>query len=302
MAASPPASPPCATRRPTDIVKRSRPLLGTFVAIGVGLPDAEALGAIEAGFAAIADVHRLMSFHEPDSDVSRLNRAGAGNTVAIDPGTFAVLSQAQRMAEYSNGIFDITVAPDLVAWGFLPRPPGGCEPDATASWRDIALLPSNTVRLRRPLWIDLGGIAKGYAVDRAIAAMDLAADVQCSVNASGDLRIQGPAPERILLRAPADGGQVPVVELENASLASSSGRDDLHTVAGEQVGPHVHGGTHCSIGTHSFVSVVARDCMTADALTKIVLALGSGADGVLKAHDATAYLHDGQWRTFGAVQ
>ncbi len=256
--------------------------------------------AIEAGFAAIAEIHGLMSFHEPSSDVSRINRAGA-STVAVDPRTWAVLADAGRMAEASNGVFDITVAPDLVAWGFLPRPDAP-EPDPAASWRDIELLSSNEIRLRKPLWIDLGGIAKGYAVDRAIAAMNLPPEIQCSVNAGGDLRIQGPEPERILLRAPVEEGQVPVVELENAALASSSGRDDLHDVAGGKAGPHVEGGTHRSVGTRSFVSVVARACMTADALTKIVLALGPEADAVLKAHHATAYFHDGQWHTLGAVQ
>jgi thiamine biosynthesis lipoprotein len=264
------------------------------------LPDAEALRAIEAGFAAIAEVHRLMSFHEPDSDVSRLNRAGAGSPVAVDPQTFAVLTQAQRMAEVSGGIFDITVAPDLVAWGFLPRPDAP-EPDRSASWRDIELMPSNTVRLRKSLWIDLGGIAKGYAVDRAIAAMDLATDVHCSVNAGGDLRVQGES-ERILLRAPADGGQVPVVELDNASLASSSGRGNLHTAGNGQVGPHVNGETHRSVGMDSFVSVVAHDCLIADALTKVVLALGPSADAILKSHNATAYFHDGRWQTLGVIQ
>jgi len=304
-AASPPASPPYATRRLTDIVRRSRPLLGTYVAIGVGLPETQALRAIDAGFAAVAEIHRLMSFHEPDSDVSRLNRAGGGSAVCVDPHTFAVLTQAQHMAEASNSVFDITVAPDLVAWGFLPRPEGP-EPDPAASWRDIELTVPNIVRLHKPLWIDLGGVAKGYAVDRAMTAMNLSADVQCSVNAGGDLRVQGPAPERILLRAPVDGGQVPIVELENASLASSSGRDNLRSLDNAEVGPHVHGGTHKSVGTQSFVSVVAQDCIVADALTKIVLALGAGADAILKAHNATAYLHDGQrdrgWRTFGAIQ
>jgi len=298
MAGSPPASPPCATRRRTDI-RRARPLLGTYVAIGVGLPDAEAAKAIEAGFAAIADIHRLMSFHEPDSDVSRINRA-AGGVVAIDPHTYAVLAAAQRMAEASGGIFDITIAPDLVAWGFLPRPDAP-EPDPAASWRDIDLLPGNEIRLDKPLWIDLGGIAKGYAVDQAFSAMKLPSEVQCSVNAGGDLRVQG-EPERILLRVPAEGGQVPVIELENAALASSSGRDDLLDARGGKVGPHVEGGTHRSVGTASFVSVVASDCMTADALTKIVLALGSGADGILKEFNATAYFHDGGWQTLGAMQ
>jgi FAD:protein FMN transferase len=271
------------------------------VAIGVGLPDTEALRAIEAGFDAIAGIHRLMSFHEPNSDVSRLNRAGDGSAVRVDFHTFRVLTAAQRMAAASSGIFDITVAQDLVAWGFLPRPDGP-GPDPAASWRDIELLPPDGVRLRKPLWIDLGGIAKGYAVDRAIEAMSLPSDIQCSVNAGGDLRVQGPESEHILLRAPAEDGQVPVVELENASLASSSGRDDLRTVGGAQVGPHVDGGTHRSVGTHSFVSIVAGDCVTADALTKIVLALGADADAILKGYDATAYLHDGQWQTLGVQQ
>jgi thiamine biosynthesis lipoprotein len=205
------------------------------------------------------------------------------------------------MAEASDSVFDITIAPDLVAWGFLPQP-NAPEHDPDASWRDIELLPSGEVRLGKPLWIDLGGIAKGYAVDQAFAAMNLPPEVQCSVNAGGDLRIQGPEPERILLRAPAEGGQVPIVELENAALASSSGRDDLHEIGDREVGPHVEGGTHRSVGTKSFVSVIARDCMTADALTKVVLALGSDADSILKAFEATAYFHDGGWQTLGAVQ
>lgn len=242
-----------------------------------------------------------MSFHEPDSDVSRLNRAGAGNPVAVDPQTFAVLTQAQLFAEASKGIFDITVARDLVGWGLLPRPDGP-DPDPAASWRNIELTAPDHILLHRPLWLDLGGISKGYAVDQAVAAMNLPPEVQCSVNAGGDLRIQGPAPERILLRAPADDGHVPVVELENASLASSSGRDNPRSVGNAEVGPHVNGQTHRCTGTRNFVSVVAADCMVADALTKLVLAMDADADAILKAHDATAYLHDGQWRTLGAIQ
>src|SRR6202034_3483678 len=97
--------------------------LGTYVAIGVGgLPDADALSAIERGFAAIAEIHRLMSFHEPTSDVSRLNRMAAHEAVTVDPATFAVLVKAQALAEESDGLFDITVAADLVVWGFLPPP------------------------------------------------------------------------------------------------------------------------------------------------------------------------------------
>lgn len=273
------------------------------MAIGVGnLPDADALAAIERGFAAIAEIHRLMSFHEPTSDVSRLNRTGANGAVTVDAATFAVLARARALGEESDGVFDITVAADLVDWGFLPRPDGAPEPDRQASWRDIELVDADCVRFRRPLWIDLGGIAKGYAVDRAVAAMDLPPQAQLSVNAGGDLRIAGPAPERVLLRAPADGQNVPVLEIENAALASSSGRDDLRPAVGGPVGPHIDGQNHGSVGTQSFVSVVAPDCITADALTKIALARGPDAADLLTRHDATAYFNaGGSWQTFGAI-
>jgi len=261
------------------------------------LAEDAALRAIERGFAAVADIHRLMSFHEPDSDVSRVNRAMPGEAISVDPRTFAVLKQAGNLAVESNGAFDITVAPRLVEWGFLPAPEGARAPDPEASWRDIELSAPATVRLRRPLWIDLGGIAKGYAVDRAMEAMALPAGIQCSVNAGGDLKVGGPEAERVLLRAHAGDDQVPILEIENAALASSTGRE---TPQGQN-GPHLDGTNRHGVGADAFVSVVAESCTIADALTKIVLALGTGADAILKRHGATAYYQEGRsaWQTLG---
>ena len=257
------------------------------------MPDADAILAIERGFAAIADIHRLMSFHEPHSDVSRVNRAATGETTAVDPRTFAVLQASIHLSDMSDGIFDMTVAAGLVDAGLLPRPEGRAA-TADATWRDVELSETGHVRLRRPLWIDLGGIAKGYAVDQAVLAMNLPNDIQCSVNAGGDLRVCGPDAERVLLRAPGQGAIMPVVELENASLASSES-------APGPAGPHFDGATRLGVGRRRFVSVVAEDCMIADALTKIVIVMGHGADGILRRHGATAYLSDGgtDWQTIG---
>jgi thiamine biosynthesis lipoprotein len=250
--------------------------------------------AIEAGFAAVADIHRLMSFHEAGSDVSRINRAAAGEAVHVDPRTFTVLEQAAALAVESGGIFDITVATQLVARSILPALDARA-PDPHASWRDIELAAPNLVTLTRPLWLDLGGIAKGYAVDQAFLAMNPGPDIQCVVNAGGDLRVAGPAAERVLLRAPVTGSAVPVVEIENASLASSEAGDAA-------IGPHLDGVARRGVEAGRFVSVVAQDCLIADALTKIVLAIGAGAEDLLKRHGATAYLYGGaDWETFGAV-
>src|ERR1700757_4753018 len=102
-------------------LRRARPLLGTFVEItasGTGATDVEL--AIGAAFDAVERVHRLMSFHDPASDVSRLNREANAGAVAVDPWTFEVLTTAQDLHGRSGGAFDIAVAPVLQRMGLLP--------------------------------------------------------------------------------------------------------------------------------------------------------------------------------------
>src|SRR5471032_482473 len=152
----------------TGETRRARPWLGTIVDIRVrGLKEKHALRAIEAAFDEIAAVHALMSFHDPESELSLLNRCAAETSTPVGSRTREVLDLALTIARESDGRFDPTVAADLVGWGFLPAPRGGRPPEPGASWRDVQL-EGDLVRFARPLWIDLGGIAKGYAVDRAI--------------------------------------------------------------------------------------------------------------------------------------
>lgn len=287
---------------PAPVIERSRPLLGTFVNIKVeGLPAAAAHRAIDAGFDVVSKIHALMSFHEPDSDVSVLNRRAVLEPVAVAPETFHVVERACAISAASDGMFDVTIAPKLVEWGFLPRPAGAPEPDPAAGWQDIDLVGPNLIRFRRPLWIDLGGIAKGFAVDRAVERVTGDAAMQCCVNAGGDLRVCGPEAERVMLRTDRSEATVPVVEIENGSLASSSGREQTRRYGEGEVGPHIHGRMRQSIGMTSFVSVIAQDCIIADALTKVVLTLGGDAADVLARFGATAYLQDarGEWRVIG---
>src|SRR5215831_17921835 len=104
-----------------DSLRRARPLLGTFVEIAAsGAASADLEVAVEAAFGAVARVHRLMGFHDPASDVSRLNREAKARAVAVDPWTFEVLAIAQDLHQRSGGIFDIAVAPVLQHLGLLP--------------------------------------------------------------------------------------------------------------------------------------------------------------------------------------
>ena len=277
--------------------ERARPLLGTTVAIRVhGLDESDAHRAINEAFEEIALIHRLMSFHEPDSDVSRLNREAADHAFEVHPATYEVLKRAEEMSRLSGGYFDITVAPTLVANGLLPSPDTRRAPNPQATWQDVCLEPNHGVRFRRSLWIDLGGIAKGYAVDRAMEKLRAHGAIQACVNAGGDLLVYGPDTERVLLRTGvAPGDALPVLEIENAAVASSGCSSEPRDAV-----PHIDGRSRERIGQGHFVSVVAEHCVVADALTKVVLALRDQSEPLLRHCGASAHLLDSQhqWRHF----
>src|SRR5262245_16267027 len=111
----------------TSELRRARPLLGTLVELAVRGRDRSVLeAAVAAGFPECAEIHALMSFHEPCSDVTRINAGAAAAPVPVDARTWRVLERAREISEASAGAFDVTVAPALVASGVLPRP-GGVE-------------------------------------------------------------------------------------------------------------------------------------------------------------------------------
>jgi FAD:protein FMN transferase len=281
-------------------IERARPLLGTTVSVRVEHADkASAHRAIDAAFAAMTHVHARMSFHEADSDLSRIHAAAPGQRVMVDAQTAEVLREALLLSERTDGVFDVTVAAQLVVWGLLPAPHGDAALVVGANWKDIDIDDEDGVRLRRPLWIDLGGIAKGYAVDRAIDALRVHGIKHACINAGGDLRTLGERQHFVAIatdeRHPS---HCPVLELGEASMASSSSR----AFSAVGTGPHVHGRRRYSMGLTQSVTVVAGQCMHADALTKVVMALGMQSADLLRHFDAVAYLQDatGDWTQIGA--
>ena len=266
-------------------IRRARPLLGTLVETRVdGVDEVRALAAIEAAFAEVADVHRLMSFHEAASDVSRINREASRASVAVDTRTREVIALALAFARESQGRFDPTIAADLVAWNLLPRPCDAPAPAVDADWHDVEILVDGRIRTAKPLWIDLGGIAKGYAVDRAIERLiALGIDAAC-VNAGGDLRRVGPGTEPVHVRMPsAPHRPVRTLLLGEGSIASSGSYFER---------AHVDARARMPMPERS-VSVVADRCAVADALTKIVISDPDAAAPLLEAWNAEALVLDG---------
>jgi len=246
------------------MLRRARPLLGTVVEIAVcAADDAAERYACDAGFAAIADVHRLMSFHERESDVARVNRAAHQRPVEVDRRTATVLRRARAIAALSGGAFDCTVGARMVELGLLPAD-GAPSAARGAGPRDIAVDGGDRVRFRRPLAIDLGGIAKGFAVDQAVAALVRAGASAGCVNAGGDLRVFGDRDWPVAVRRPdAPAASVALPPLRDGALATTA---DSFAPRGHVIDPATGRARRRPVS----VSVVAPSCMDADALTKVV--------------------------------
>jgi FAD:protein FMN transferase len=259
--------------------------MGTLLHVSASGPDSAAVEvAVDAAVAAVERVDRLMSFHAEDSELTRLNREAALTPQRVDPWTYAVLQRATRIASLSDGLFDVTVAPLLVAVGLLPR--GADMPPDGGHWRDLRLLSDGRVSFERPMLVDLGGIAKGFAVDQAIHVLRRAGCTEAVVNAGGDLRRFGPKPHPIHLRR--NSGLVPVAELRCGAVATSR----PHAADGERlaqpIGCIFDPRQRRAWNGNGSVMVAAPSCVVADALTKVAALAGPACEPLLSRFGARA--------------
>lgn len=270
-------------------VRRARPALGTFVEITAqGDNEAKLHSAIDRAFNAIARVERQMSFHHSASDISRINREAFQRKVTVDPWTWRVLRSAQKLSDETAGIFDVTVARKLMQWEYLPR---RYRNVSEGNWCDIVLEKNCTVRFRRRVIVDLGGIAKGFAVDRAVETLKCAGVPSGVVNAGGDLRVFGWKSELVHLRHPAEPMRpAGAISLRERALATSGIYFTQKRRGRAVISSLLDGRTRrCSRKLIS-VSVAAPVCMIADALTKIVFVLGEKSAALLARYHADALL------------
>lgn len=270
-------------------IRRCRPMLGTLVEIqAFGTNAAELKDPVEAAFVAIAHVQRLMSFHDPESEVSRVNRDAYYKRVCVHPWTWRVLKSAQEFSRNTDGIFDITMAGQLVKWNYLPR--YGAR-FGRGNWRDIVLEAACHVRFRRPLLIDFGGIAKGFAVDRAVEILKRKRVMAGIVNAGGDLRVFGSASQLVHVRHPKQPNRAAgAVRLRERAIATSGIYFARTKKRRRYVSPILDARTGRAACDFISVTVGAANCMTADALTKVVFALRGEAAPLLARYSANALL------------
>ncbi len=256
-----------------SLVQRAQPLLGTLVTIRVRIASLEL--AQEAGlthvhavmakaFGVVQDIERAMSAHRPDSDLARLARAAPNSELQLSPHTVAVLRLAKYWHRVSCGAFDPVLAANRLSARDLRPAFRGLALDPQVSVQTLTIVADDKVLVAQPLRLDLGGIAKGYAVDCAITELTDGGIATALVNAGGDLRACGDWAWPVQIRS----GSAPLRSTRLKGLrAISQGAVATSTGAATNLEFVATARTRRS-AVWSTCTVRAPDCVTADALTK----------------------------------
>jgi FAD:protein FMN transferase len=252
--------------------RRLRPYLGTFVEVWVsGLTEDKSVAAINRAFSCIHKVETHMSAHHTQSDLGRLYYKGTSQPVRVHPWTYKVIQVSISLHELSGGVFDVTIGDVLEKRRLLPRWPSPQKKAPAGLSTDIELLSHHRIRLRRPVRFDLGGIAKGFAVDRAVEALAREGATAGCVNAGGDLKSFGTTSQLLLVRDPrAPQRLVRVGSLGSGAVATSADYFSKIRRRARRFSPLIDGRTHRQLNCTQSITVIAPSCMFADALTKVL--------------------------------
>jgi len=261
--------------------------------------ESTANGAAETVFRRIRQLNAILSDYDPESELRRLcDTAGEGKAVRVSEDLWRVLVQARTMAERSEGAFDPTIGPVIRVWrlarAFQKMPPQELL-DRTRSrvdYRLMRLTPEDrTVELtQRGMRLDLGGIAKGFAIQEGLAILRARGIEQAMIQAGGDLGLAAPPPDRpgwTIGIAPQDPKGPPsfYLCLSRTFVASSGDMYQYVVLDGKRYSHIVDPRTGLGLTDHSQVTVVGPDGMIADAMATAVSVLGP--DRGLKLVDET---------------
>ncbi len=266
--------------------------MGTAVQITLWTDDEEAAAkAAQAVFAEMRRLDAMMTTWTPDSEISKINAAAGTAAVPVSEETFTVLTRAVEISRLSRGLFDVTVGVYGGLWKFdqdmdgtLPDPAEVAARRKLVAWKDIVLdKKKRTVKLRRRgMKITLGGIAKGYAVDRSARILIDAGMSDFILQAGGDMFVSGKkglVPWVVGIRDPRS--------TRDDSFAIAPVQDHAFSTSGDYERGFVKDGVryHHILDPRSAqparatrsVTVLAKDAFTADAWSKVLFIMGAKA-------------------------
>ncbi len=277
-----------------------RLVMGTFANLKAIAKDQEtAKNCVESAFEELQKVDNLMSDYKMDSEISGVNRDAFKRAVKVDESTFLVLQKSVEFSRLSEGAFDITIAPLAELWK------SAAEVNSVPTEAELAvsrskvgyeklLLDANEMTVRfavAGMKLDLGGIAKGYAIDRAVEAMQAGGAVGGLVDVGGDIRCFGkPAGGkknwRIGLENPAKikGSDetlstgmdtiLLILKLNNAAIATSGGYRRFVLIEGKKYSHIMDRDTGTSAQSMASVTIISQNAINADALATAVSVMG----------------------------
>jgi thiamine biosynthesis lipoprotein len=281
----------CATMQPVAsepvTVKRAQMHMGTLVSITAVAPtDATAQAAITAGFHEIKRLERLLSTWRADSELSRVNAAAGVEPVSVSPETLELVLRALDMARLTDGGFNIAIGPAVEAWSVTERQnvPSEAELQALKSlvdWSSIRVdEQARTIFLpHRGMRLDVGGIGKGYAADRAAEAMKRAGAWAGVVALSGDIKAFGALPDAdgfpVGIRHPReDGALLGTIDLRDEAISTAGDYERFFERDGIRYHHILDPQTLQPARSCQSVTIIAREGTVADGLDTGIFVLG----------------------------
>jgi thiamine biosynthesis lipoprotein len=265
------------------------PHMGTLMRITLYARDAsQAASAFRAAFARISALDAALTDYQPQSELNRLTQNAVKRPIKVSNDLLAVLLKAEQFSHETNGAFDITIGPVTHLWRAARKTheiPSRQQIDAAVARTGFRKLhvdgAARTVEADEPgMQLDLGGIAKGYAADEALAVLAECGIQSALVAASGDLTFSGPPPGKPGWRIEVDPmGQVTgpltrVLLLTHAAVSTSGDREQHLDAAGNRYSHVVDPHSGLGLTSGMAVTVVARSGIDADAASTAMEVLG----------------------------
>ncbi len=264
---------------------RDAAIMGTRISVELWHDDAgEGEAAADAVIAEMHRIDELMSHYKPESQLSRINGDAADAPVAVDRELADLIAKSLEFSEMSGGAFDITYASVGYLYDYREkRHPNDAEIEAAlpaVNWRHVVVdRAASTVRfLNAGVRIDLGGIAKGYAVDRSIALLAARGVTNARVGAGGDSRLLGDRrgrPWMVGIRHPDDAKRVVLrMPLEDTAISTSGDYERFFDEDGVRYHHIIDPKTGKSPHAVRSVTVIGPDATLTEGLTKSLFILG----------------------------
>ena len=294
-----------------DWYEREEAIMGTRVAVQLWSDDAEL--AVRALDAVMEDMHRtdeLMSTYKPESQLSQVNAHAYERPVAVDPTIVDVVTRAIEYSKLSDGAFDVTYASVGYLYDYRQHVhPSQAQIDAAlpaVDYRQLRVDPkTNTIRFLKPgMRIDLGGIAKGWAVDRGADILRRMGIRHAMVNAGGDTYLLGDRrgkPWIVGIRDPRrDNAVVARIPLQDQAISTSGDYERYFEEDGVRYHHILVPGTGRSPGLVRSVTVIGPTATRTDGLTKPIFIWGveKGMDFVRRVKDVEAVIVDNEGQVY----